>query len=628
MNGSNESVTPGWMTEEWLRSDSTAWGWDQVAAMAREILRLRTEVATLTAEKAKILEHSDHDAEELMEMGVEAMDAATAAAEWKAETIACVRAAGGSVSDDASREFLIGHARGQVDGKIKRLTAELAERDRHIGRLKDEAALFNTRIADMAKQRDVLHGSVEELRAELAERTRERDDATQRAADRLYWHDLARDMTSERDAARAEVERLQTWPGIMESLNKHWPESVFPTKGDDPSRDDGPRIVSLLRRLDAAIRDRNEFAAAQVVKFAEDYCTQPVSKPMLSVDHFAMIRAAELRKAAPAEACGGCGATSPKDAETKCRPDGDSCPRVDLWHKAAPAAPDTRRLHGKFIVERSDGSSAPGGKHHGCEYFVLDMTHDPHAVAAVAAYADSCRDTKPELAADLVARWCRAAPAAAGNVAQNEATCAKDAPESGKSIDRARFAASLQKLSDWIGDHWCRKDWGIEGEKLCEVMNLVEELVEPLGFKINGAAVVDDAAPAAAPASVRGSIGPELWRMEDGKITYPPATPPADLHQAPAGDPVEFGAEADREIAKLRNDLECSDHNLDVCLDELDAERSKVADLLARLAAAEKAKAELQHAIGVLRRMRNDMGMCVFGEDANLVEKILSGGAS
>lgn len=58
-------------------------------------------------------------------------------------------------------------------------------------------------------------------------------------------------------------------------------------------------------------------------------------------------------------------------------------------------------LFRKFDVRRTDGSDAPGGKHDGCEYFVLDMTHDPHAKVAAAAYAASVEATHPALAAGL-----------------------------------------------------------------------------------------------------------------------------------------------------------------------------------------------------------------------------------
>ncbi|WP_285905798.1 hypothetical protein [Pseudodesulfovibrio pelocollis] len=61
----------------------------------------------------------------------------------------------------------------------------------------------------------------------------------------------------------------------------------------------------------------------------------------------------------------------------------------------------TRGIYKKFAVRRTDGSSRKGGKHHNCEYFVLDLTHDPHAIPAIRAYADSCRAEYPALAGDL-----------------------------------------------------------------------------------------------------------------------------------------------------------------------------------------------------------------------------------
>ena len=58
-------------------------------------------------------------------------------------------------------------------------------------------------------------------------------------------------------------------------------------------------------------------------------------------------------------------------------------------------------LYNKFAVKRTDGKDAPGEKHEGCEYFVLDVTHDPFALPALKAYADACRATYPALARDL-----------------------------------------------------------------------------------------------------------------------------------------------------------------------------------------------------------------------------------
>lgn len=62
-------------------------------------------------------------------------------------------------------------------------------------------------------------------------------------------------------------------------------------------------------------------------------------------------------------------------------------------------------LFRKFDVRRVDGSDAPGGKHHGCEYFVLDLDHDIHAPAAIREYAKACNETHPQLSAELSERF-------------------------------------------------------------------------------------------------------------------------------------------------------------------------------------------------------------------------------
>jgi len=61
----------------------------------------------------------------------------------------------------------------------------------------------------------------------------------------------------------------------------------------------------------------------------------------------------------------------------------------------------TRGLYRKYLVERTDGSSGPGGKHEHCEYFVLDLVHDKHALIALEAYAESCELEYPSLYDDL-----------------------------------------------------------------------------------------------------------------------------------------------------------------------------------------------------------------------------------
>jgi hypothetical protein len=59
-----------------------------------------------------------------------------------------------------------------------------------------------------------------------------------------------------------------------------------------------------------------------------------------------------------------------------------------------------RGLCGKFNVERADGSA----KHNDCDYFVLDLTHDPFSLVALGAYADACEGEYPVLSADLRAK--------------------------------------------------------------------------------------------------------------------------------------------------------------------------------------------------------------------------------
>lgn len=56
---------------------------------------------------------------------------------------------------------------------------------------------------------------------------------------------------------------------------------------------------------------------------------------------------------------------------------------------------------GKYSVARTDGSSAPGGKHAACPYFVLDLAHDKFAAPALRAYADACEAEFPLLARDI-----------------------------------------------------------------------------------------------------------------------------------------------------------------------------------------------------------------------------------
>lgn len=66
-----------------------------------------------------------------------------------------------------------------------------------------------------------------------------------------------------------------------------------------------------------------------------------------------------------------------------------------------PTSENSRGLYNKFSVIRTDGRSAVGEKHHGCRYFVLDLSHDKFAYKALAAYANVCFDEYPQLSDDL-----------------------------------------------------------------------------------------------------------------------------------------------------------------------------------------------------------------------------------
>ena len=54
-----------------------------------------------------------------------------------------------------------------------------------------------------------------------------------------------------------------------------------------------------------------------------------------------------------------------------------------------------------FGLRRVDGTDGPGQKHEHCQYFILDLTHDPYAQAAIKAYIAACICTHPHLASDL-----------------------------------------------------------------------------------------------------------------------------------------------------------------------------------------------------------------------------------
>jgi hypothetical protein len=70
-----------------------------------------------------------------------------------------------------------------------------------------------------------------------------------------------------------------SWAGLMALLDDHWPADVFPTRDDDPARDPGPRIVSLLRVVDGLRQQRERYltVADELIQRAVDAETPEVA---------------------------------------------------------------------------------------------------------------------------------------------------------------------------------------------------------------------------------------------------------------------------------------------------------------------------------------------------------------
>ena len=83
-----------------------------------------------------------------------------------------------------------------------------------------------------------------------------------------YPLSLMADLIDLVEAQAAEIDQFHSWDGLMSLLDAHWPEKIFPTRRDHPARDPGPRIISLLRTVEAqskqlaAIREELAFGRA------------------------------------------------------------------------------------------------------------------------------------------------------------------------------------------------------------------------------------------------------------------------------------------------------------------------------------------------------------------------------
>jgi hypothetical protein len=74
--------------------------------------------------------------------------------------------------------------------------------------------------------------------------------------------DLLIAMSEETHAILSEErDKHETWRGLLEWMDRRWPEDLFPTLTDSPGRDTGPRLTSALRRLAAVEKLAREMAA-------------------------------------------------------------------------------------------------------------------------------------------------------------------------------------------------------------------------------------------------------------------------------------------------------------------------------------------------------------------------------
>lgn len=105
-------------------------------------------------------------------------------------------------------------------------------------------------------------------------------------------------------------------------------------------------------------------------------------------------------------------------------------------------------IYGKFHVRRVDGTDAPGCKHHGCRYFVLDVDHDKHAGAALFAYAEFCEQDYPLLAED-VRVWAEDNFSKLGGTAKAQPAPATEPEHSGTNsygLDVGYFGKNLRRI--------------------------------------------------------------------------------------------------------------------------------------------------------------------------------------
>lgn len=254
---------------------------------------------------------------------------------------------------------------------------------------------------------------IERLRAALSQAERERTAAA------LHRDDLL----DENRRLRRELAELR---GENEPRGKEWltPENRDHLREVFDDHDDGNAVRPLLDALEQAERERDEHEVARgaihedwvrevsrraqaererdearELQQLDERCMRFVSRMMDGVGDVDFDEEAAVNASA-------CGREEPNDDDYLAAARTailvaiaiDTAIAASQGSDAAMANDSECGLYRKYRVERLHD---PTGKHARCDYYVLDLTHDPHAIPALRAYADSCAADYPHLAADL-----------------------------------------------------------------------------------------------------------------------------------------------------------------------------------------------------------------------------------
>lgn len=144
-------------------------------------------------------------------------------------------------------------------------------------------------------------------------------------------------------------------------------------------------------------------------------------------------------------------------------------------------------LFDKYRVSRTDGKDYRGSKHHGCDYFVIDMDHDPAAGPALITYAAAVVKTHPVLASELIKRFADVKPTTSADgalfqlfVAIADSTWADHPEVSSKELQRW-FRAFFELLSAYNKYHYDALSTNDKPQKKESAEQLIDRLLRTIG---------------------------------------------------------------------------------------------------------------------------------------------------